>query len=80
MQVGERPEEVQMMLSNFYQLIDGEKVELDGDVMQVAMLLQEMPEELRKVAMEQVRVLRGLWGMNTMLKWIYWDLMLDLIL
>lgn len=37
--------------------IDGEKVELDEDVMQVAMLLQEMPKELRRVAMEQVRVL-----------------------
>ena len=38
-------------------LIDGEKVELDENVMQVAMLLQEMPEELRRVAVEQVRVL-----------------------
>ena len=41
-------------------LIDGEKVELDEDVMQVAMLLQEMPEELRRVTMEQVRVLHTL--------------------
>lgn len=38
-------------------LIDGEKVELDVDVMQVAMLLQEMPVALRRVAMEQVKVL-----------------------
>ena len=41
-------------------LIDGEKVELDEAVMQVAMLMQEMPEELRRVAMEQVRVLMTL--------------------
>lgn len=41
-------------------LIDGEKVELDEDIMQVVMMLQEMPEELRKVAVEQVKVLRGL--------------------
>lgn len=38
-------------------LIDGEKVELDEDIMQVTMMLQEMPEELRRVAMEQVKVL-----------------------
>lgn len=38
-------------------LIDGEKVEFDADVMSVVMMLQEMPVELRKVAMEQVRVL-----------------------
>lgn len=38
-------------------LIDGEKVELDEDIMQVVMMLQEMPEGLRKVAMEQVKVL-----------------------
>ena len=41
-------------------LIDGEKVELDEDIMQVVMMLQEMPEELRKVAVEQVKVLSGL--------------------
>ena len=41
-------------------LIDGEMVELDKDIMQVVMMLQEMPEELRKVAMEQVKVLSGL--------------------
>ena len=41
-------------------LIDGEKVELNEDVMQVAMLLQGMPEELRRVAMEQVRVLSNI--------------------
>ena len=40
-------------------LIDGERAEFDTDVMSVAMMLQEMPVELRKVAMEQVRVLRG---------------------
>ena len=40
-------------------LIDGEKVEFDEDIMQVVMMLQEMPEELRKVAMEQVKVLVG---------------------
>lgn len=38
-------------------LIDGEILEFDEDVMDVAMMLQEMPVELRKVAMEQVRVL-----------------------
>lgn len=41
-------------------LIDGEKVELEEDIMQVVMMLQEMPEELRKVAMEQVKVLMKL--------------------
>ena len=40
-------------------LIDGEKMELDADVMQVATMMQEMPEELRKVAMEQVKILSG---------------------
>ena len=40
-------------------LIDGEKVEFDEDIMQVVMMLQEMPEELRKVAMERVKVLVG---------------------
>ena len=41
-------------------LIDGEKVELDADVLQVAMMMQEMPEELKKVAMKQVKILSGL--------------------
>lgn len=41
-------------------LIDGETVDFDAEVMSVAMMLQEMPVELRKVAMEQVRVLSGL--------------------
>lgn len=41
-------------------LIDGEKVEMDADVMQVAMMLQDMPVELRKVAVEQVKVLAGI--------------------
>lgn len=38
-------------------LIEGEKEEFDTDVMQVAMLLQEMPVELRRVAMVQVKTL-----------------------
>ena len=38
-------------------LIDGDEPEYDEDTMQVVKMLQEMPEELRKVAMEQVRVL-----------------------
>lgn len=41
-------------------LIEGEKEELDDDVMRVAMMLQSMPEELRRVAVEQVKVLNGL--------------------
>ena len=41
-------------------LIDGEKVEFDADMMRVAMMLQDMPVELRRVAMEQVKVLSGL--------------------
>ena len=41
-------------------LIDGEKVELDGDVMQVTMMMQEMPVELRRVAMEQVKLLAAM--------------------
>ena len=43
-------------------LIDGEKAEFDEDVLRVAMMLQEMPEELRKVAVEQVKALSGLLG------------------
>ncbi len=41
-------------------LIDGEKVEFDEDVLSVAMMLQSMPEELQRVAVEQVKVLNGL--------------------
>lgn len=41
-------------------LIDGEPVEFDEDVLSVAMMLQGMPEKLRKVAVEQVMVLVGL--------------------
>ena len=41
-------------------LIDGEAAEFDEDVLSVAMMLQGMPEELRRVAMEQVKVLGGL--------------------
>ncbi len=41
-------------------LIEGEKEEFDDDVIRVAMMLQEMPEVLRKVAVEQVKVLNGL--------------------
>lgn len=41
-------------------LIEGEKMELDEDVMQIAALLQSMPEQLRKVSMEQVKLMAGL--------------------
>lgn len=41
-------------------LIDGEKMELDADVMQVATMMQEMPVELRRVAMEQIKILISL--------------------
>ena len=41
-------------------LIDGEAAEFDEDVLSVAMMLKGMPEELRRVAMEQVKVLGGL--------------------
>lgn len=41
-------------------LIDGEKTEPDADVMQISSMLQEMPEQLRKVAMEQIKLLAGL--------------------
>lgn len=45
-------------------LVDGEEKKFNTDVMQVAMMLQEMPsEELRKVALEQIKVLAGLGGM-----------------
>lgn len=41
-------------------LADGEKTEIGEDVMPVALLLQGMQnEELRKVAMEQVKLLAG---------------------
>ena len=39
---------------------EGEKEEFDEDVMRPAMMLQNMPEELRRVAVEQVKVLNGL--------------------
>ena len=38
-------------------LIDGEKEEFDDDIMQVVKMLQEMPVELRKVVLEQVKAL-----------------------
>lgn len=38
-------------------LINGEKEEFDNDVIRAAMMLQSMPEELRRVAVEQVKVL-----------------------
>ena len=41
-------------------LIEGEKEKFDDDVIRVAMMLQSMPEELRRVAVEQVKVLNGL--------------------
>ena len=41
-------------------LIEGEKEEFDDDVIRVAMMLQNMPEELRRVAVEQVKVLNEL--------------------
>lgn len=40
-------------------LIEGEKEEFNEDVMRVAMMLQSMPEELRRVAVEQIRILNG---------------------
>ena len=40
-------------------LIDGEKEEFDEDVLRVVMMLQGMPKELRRVAVEQVKVLSG---------------------
>ena len=42
-------------------LMDGDEVGFDADVMQLAMMLQEMKnEEIRKVAVEQVRLLATL--------------------
>ncbi len=41
-------------------LIDGDMPELDEDIMRVVKMLQDMPMELRKVAVEQVKVLKGL--------------------
>lgn len=41
-------------------LIDGDEPEYDEDIMQMVKMLQEMPEELRKVAVEQVKVLNGI--------------------
>ena len=41
-------------------LIDGEILELDEDIKQVVEMLQNMPEGLRKAAVEQVKILRKL--------------------
>lgn len=41
-------------------MFEGEKEEVDEDVMRAAMMLQNMPEELRRVVVEQVKVLNGL--------------------
>lgn len=41
-------------------LIDGEKEELDVEIMQLARILQEMPEELRRVGVEQIKILMWL--------------------
>ena len=38
-------------------LIDGDKPEMDEDIMHVVNMLQDMPEGLRKAAIEQVKVL-----------------------
>lgn len=38
-------------------LIDGDMPDMDEDIMQVVKMLQDMPEGLRRVAVEQVRVL-----------------------
>jgi len=38
-------------------LIEGEKMEIENEIMQAVMMLQEMPEGLRKVAVEQMKVL-----------------------
>ena len=38
-------------------LIDGDKPDMDEDIMLVVNMLQDMPEELRKAAIEQVKVL-----------------------
>ena len=40
-------------------LIEGEKEEFDDNVIRAAMMLQNMPEELRRVAVEQIKVLNG---------------------
>lgn len=41
-------------------LIEGEKEKFDDDVIRAAMMLQSMPEKLRRIAVEQVKVLNGL--------------------
>ena len=41
-------------------LIDGDKPDMDEDIMLVVNMLQDMPEGLRKAAVEQVKVLSGL--------------------
>lgn len=38
-------------------LIDGDKPDFDEDIMQVVNMLKDMPENLRKAAVEQVKVL-----------------------
>lgn len=38
-------------------LIDGEKEELDVEIMQLARILQKMLEELRRVGVEQLKIL-----------------------
>ena len=45
-------------------LIEGEKEEFDDDVIRVTMMLQNMPEELWRVAVEQVKVLNGLYKIS----------------
>ena len=45
-------------------LIEGEKEEFDDDVIRVTMMLQNMPEDLRRVAVEQVKVLNGLYKIS----------------
>ena len=41
-------------------LVEGDSYEVDVDVIQIMMLLEGMSQELRKVAVEQVRVLSRL--------------------
>ena len=41
-------------------LIDGDKPDMDEDIMHVVNILQDMPEGLRKVAVEQVKALSRL--------------------
>lgn len=41
-------------------LLDGGEMKLGEDVLQIVLMLQDMPEGLRKVAVEQVKVLNKL--------------------